>query len=72
MAANISNKNLTKVLELTREMLDLAEDGDRNRTDSTCGILFGFLRDSAYKLRRMTDHEIELHRKRGEWEDESE
>ncbi len=65
-----STENLKRVQRLTREMLALADEGDRDRIDDTCGIVFGVLRDMAYRLRKMTDEEIERHRAAGRWEDQ--
>ncbi len=59
------NTNIIKVLQLTNEMIELANQGDQERCDPTCGTLFGVLRDSAYKLRNLAEQEIEIHRKSG-------
>jgi len=59
------NSNIIKVLNLTNEMIELANQGDHDRCDPTCGTLFGVLRDSAYKLRNLAEKEIEIHRKNG-------
>jgi hypothetical protein len=57
--------HIIKVLKLTSQMIELANQGDQDRCDPTCGTLFGVLRDSAYKLRNLAEREIEIHRKRG-------
>lgn len=62
------NENLQRVIRLTHEMLSLADEGDRDRSDPTCGILYGMLRDNAYSLRRIADEECERHRQAGKWE----
>ncbi len=62
------NIHLLSVLKLTREMLDLAEKGDNTRPDRSCGILFGTLRDSAFKLNELAEREIEHHKKVGTWD----
>ena len=62
------NDNLKKILTLTREMLALADEGDESRDDATCGILYGILRDSAYKLRRLAEMECEKHQEAGKWD----
>jgi len=70
-----ANENLLRTLRLTREMLALADEGDRDRTDDSCGIIYGILRDMAYRLRNLADSECERHRAAGQWdelEDESE
>lgn len=63
------NENLVKLLRLTKEMLALADEGDRDRNDASCGIIYGVLRDTAYKLRRLADQECEKHRASGKWEE---
>ena len=64
------NENLIKTLRLTREMLALADEGDRDRTDASCGIIYGILRDSAYRLRKLAEQECEIHKHAGKWEGE--
>jgi len=49
-------------------MMVLADLGDHNRQDRSCGVLYGMLRDAAYKLRRMAQEEREMHRKNGIWD----
>lgn len=63
------NQNLLKVVRLTREMLALADEGDRDRNDASCGILYGILRDSAYRLRNLAEQECEQHKDVGKWDD---
>jgi hypothetical protein len=62
------NENLRRLLALTREMLALADEGDRDRDDNTCGIIYGILRDAAYKLRELAEDECEKHRQEGKWD----
>ncbi len=62
------NDNLVKLLRLTKEMLALADEGDRDRNDASCGIIYGVLRDTAYKLRRLADQECQKHQASGKWE----
>ncbi len=52
---------LRKVLELSEEMIELASAGDACRTDAGCGIVFGSLRDKAYKVRKLAKNELERH-----------
>jgi hypothetical protein len=64
-----ANENLLRTLRLTREMLALADEGDRDREDDSCGIIFGILRDMAYRLRKLTEAECERHRIVGNWDE---
>ncbi|NQS99387.1 MAG: hypothetical protein HQ591_13135 [candidate division Zixibacteria bacterium] len=62
------NTNVVKVLRLSREMMLLADQGDESRQDRSCGVLFGTLRDAAYKLRDLAQKEKLLHQKNGIWD----
>jgi hypothetical protein len=59
--------NLKKTLHLTDEMIDLANVGDAEREDTGCGILYGILRDAAYKIRKLAESEREKHIRKGWW-----
>lgn len=62
------DQSLFKTLEMTRAMLELADEGDRDREDVGCGILYGVLRDCAYKIRRLAEQEREAHVRKGWWQ----
>ena len=64
-----SNENIRRVIRLSREMLALADEGDRDRVDDSCGILYGVLRDMAYKLRSLAEQECESHKLAGKWDE---
>lgn len=63
------NENLLRVVRLSREMLALADEGDRDRDDDSCGILYGVLRDAAYRLRELAEKECEAHKRSGRWDE---
>ncbi len=65
------NENLRRTIRLTREMLALADEGDRDRNDDSCGILYGILRDTAYRLRELAKEECEKHRRDEKWDEDS-
>jgi len=56
-----SDQCLKRTLELTERMLRLADAGDAVREDPGCGVLYGVLRDSAYKLQQMAAAERRAH-----------
>ena len=56
-----SDQCLKRTLELTERMLRLADQGDAVREDPGCGVLYGVLRDSAYKLKQMAEAEHRAH-----------
>jgi len=66
------DKNIKRTLQLTSEMFKLAEIGDAQREDTGCGILYGVLLDSAYKLKKLAEKEKETHIKKGWWKNDCE
>ena len=65
------NHNIRKTLNLVDEMIRVADKGDIEREDNGCGILYGVLRDSAYKVKKLAEQEKEKHILKGWWEEES-
>ena len=63
------DENIKKTLKLAAEMLDLADKGDIVREDAGCGVLYGVLRDSGYKIRKLAETEKEVHIKKGWWKE---
>lgn len=55
------NENLKRAIKLADQLLDLADQGDDAREDINCGVLYGTIRDSAYKIRTMARVEIQEH-----------
>jgi hypothetical protein len=66
--ARACNQNIIKVLRMSRDMMLLADQGDEARADTGCGVLYGTLRDTAYKLRHLAEQEIEVHKHAGVWD----
>ncbi len=52
---------LARTLQLTETMVELADLGDGAREDVGCGVLYGLLRDSAFKIRKIAEQERENH-----------
>jgi hypothetical protein len=48
-------------------MIRLADQGDADREDVGCGILYGILRDSAYRLKQLAEKEKTAHMEKGWW-----
>ena len=65
------NHNIRKTLNLVDEMIRVADKGDIDREDNGCGILYGVLRDSAYKVKKLAEQEKEKHILKGWWMEES-
>ncbi|MBN2376575.1 MAG: hypothetical protein JXD22_09245 [Sedimentisphaerales bacterium] len=58
------NRNLRKALILAEEILKLADEGDLVRRDVGCGVLYGTMRDSGYKIRTLAQAELKVHQAR--------
>lgn len=61
--------NIKQTLLLVEKMLELADKGDFDREDTGCGILYGILRDAAYKIQQIALKEKEAHINKGWWQD---
>ena len=64
------NLHIIKTLRLAEEMMELADRGDADREDNGCGILYGVLRDSAYKLKKLAEEERQNHITKGWWQEQ--
>ena len=63
------DKNIQQTLQLTETMIALANKGDAEREDTGCGILYGIMRDAAYKLKKIAEEEKQKHIAKGWWRD---
>lgn len=61
------DRNIQAAFVLIQQMLDLADKGDAEREDNGCGIMFGVMRDSAYKLLQLAEKERKAHIRKGWW-----
>lgn len=61
--------NLKKAILLAERMIGLADRGDSDREDIGCGILYGMLRDSGYKIKRLAEEEKLKHIAKGWWDE---
>ena len=61
--------NIKKTLELVEAIIDLSNQGDMDREDPGCGVLYGILRDSAYKIKKLAEQEKEAHILKGWWKE---
>lgn len=63
------SQSIIKTIELSKRMLELADEGDAVREDRNCGVLYSVLRDSAYRIKQLAESEREAHIKKGWWKD---
>lgn len=61
------DESIQKVIELADEMLIISDAGDAVREDTNCGVLYGVIRDSAFRIKRMAEAERDAHIKKGWW-----
>jgi hypothetical protein len=58
---SLADQCLNRTLQLAERMLRLADRGDAVRDDPGCGVVYGVLRDSAYKLKQLAEAEQQAH-----------
>jgi hypothetical protein len=51
-------------------MIRIADRGDAEREDTGCGVLYGILRDSAYKILKLAEEEKQRHLAKGWWQED--
>lgn len=64
------DENIRRTLELVDRMTEIADEGDLAREDSGCGVLYGVLRDSAFKIKKLAEEERDAHIRKGWWRQE--
>lgn len=60
-----SDRYIMEALALARELTILADRGDGDHPDDGCAVLYGVLRDCAYKIRSEAERESGKHKVRG-------
>ena len=63
------DQNIKLTIQLAQEMIRLADQGDADREDTGCGVLYGILRDSAFKIRQLAEKEKGRHQAKGWWQE---
>jgi hypothetical protein len=69
-AMKVCDRSIKKTFELVEDMLELADQGDAFREDTGCGVLYGVVKDSAFKIRKLAEAEKQAHIKKGWWQEE--
>lgn len=64
------DQNIKETLDLVEKMIELASQGDVDREDVSCGILYGVILDSAYKIKKLAEEEKQAHIKKGWWKEQ--
>jgi hypothetical protein len=66
--ASACNEHIVEVLQIARQLLILADMGDLDSEDDGCRVLYGVVRDCAYKIRAQAERERNAHKIRGIWD----
>ncbi|MCP4719356.1 MAG: hypothetical protein GY860_07850 [Desulfobacteraceae bacterium] len=62
------DKNIARTIELANQMIKLAQTGYEQQEDPGCGVLYGILLDSGYKLLDLAQKEKQAHIQKGWWD----
>jgi hypothetical protein len=62
------NRNLLETIELARKLLALSDQGEMDAEDDSCSVLYGIMRDCAYRIQRRAEREIAAHDSKGMWD----
>ncbi|MBI2303243.1 MAG: hypothetical protein HYU86_00655 [Chloroflexi bacterium] len=62
------NDNIRRALNLAQELQELAEKGDQDRNDDSCGLLYARVRASATEILELAKKEMEGHQSKGKWD----
>ncbi len=57
--------NIAQTIELAHEMIKLAQTGYEQREDPGCGVLYGILLDSGYRILDLAQKEKQKHVEKG-------
>ena len=69
MKNRAANSNIRRSLDLARDLIMLASQGEADSCDESCMALYGIVRDCAYKIRGVAEREKLAHQARGRWEE---
>ena len=61
--------NIRTALKMATELVILADEGDAAMEDDGCGVLYGVVRDCAYKIRAEAERERDAHITKGVWDE---
>ena len=61
------DKIIVMTFDLADKMIVLSDKGDAVRDDDGCGILYGVIRDAAFKIKKLAEAEKTAHIEKGLW-----
>ncbi|MBA4386522.1 MAG: hypothetical protein C0404_00995 [Verrucomicrobia bacterium] len=54
-------------MDLARRLTILADEGEVDSMDDGCSVLYGVVRDCAYRIKGQAEQEKERHKSKGIW-----
>lgn len=57
------DQNIQSAIKLSKQMIALATKGYSECRDTGCMILYGVILDSAYKMKKIAENEIKVHKR---------
>lgn len=64
----LCNEHIKTALELARQLIVLADEGERDSRDDGCRLLYGIVRDCAYQLKQEAERERNVHQINNKWD----
>ena len=61
------DKNIVLTIEIAQQMIELAQSGYEQHEDPSCGVLYGILLDTGYRLLDLAQKEKHAHIEKGWW-----
>ena len=62
------NRCIRQALVIARDLRRLADEGEASCQDDSCAVLYGIIRDCAYKIRGRAELERKTHERQGVWD----
>ncbi|MCA1793754.1 MAG: hypothetical protein ABR534_10920 [Desulfotignum sp.] len=69
MPSKKCDKNIARTIELANEMIAMAHHGYDDHEDPGCGVLYGILLDSGYRILNLALKEKQAHIDKGWWDE---
>ncbi len=60
-------EHIREALKLSRDLIILADEGERDSKDDGCILLYGVMRDCAYKIKSEAEREKQAHKEKNKW-----
>ncbi len=56
------HNNIVKALKIAEALMETANKGEATSSDDSCRILFGVIRDCAYKILKQAERQRQVHK----------